>query len=74
MVESELGRSLTMLKRYPEAESALSNAYKSLTLSFGDSSARTQETLRLLKELYIAWGKNEKAKEFETKLTGGWGK
>lgn len=67
-VESELGKSLTMLKRYPEAEVALGNAYKSLTLSFGDSNARTQETLRLLKELYIAWGKKEKAEALTNKV------
>jgi eukaryotic-like serine/threonine-protein kinase len=68
IAESELGRSLTMLKRYPEAEVALSNAYKSLSLEFGDSSARTQETLRSLAELYVKWGKREQARAYEAKL------
>jgi eukaryotic-like serine/threonine-protein kinase len=68
LAESELGRSLTMLKRYPEAESTLSNAYKSLSLALGDSSARTQETLRSLADLYVVWGNKEKASEYEARL------
>lgn len=68
IAEFELGRSLTMLKRYPEAEVVLGGAYKSLTLSFGDSNARTQEALRSFVELYVKWGKKEKASEYEAKL------
>jgi eukaryotic-like serine/threonine-protein kinase len=68
LAESELGRSLTMLKRYPEAESTLSNTYKSLSLALGDSSVRTQETLRSLADLYVVWGNKEKASEYEARL------
>ena len=64
----ELGNCLTALKRYPEAELMLNSAYLAFQSSLGDSNSTTRETLQFLKNLYDAWGKKEKAAEYQAKL------
>ncbi len=59
---------LTKLKRFPEAEDLLLPALEILRTRLGDQHSQTQKAVRRLAELYDAWGKPEKAKEWQAKL------
>jgi tetratricopeptide (TPR) repeat protein len=59
--EIELGRALTQLKQYAEAEEYLQAAYE---LTLIKSNEFYVEALLSLVDLYEAWGKPEKAAEY----------
>ncbi|MCZ6689309.1 MAG: serine/threonine-protein kinase [Planctomycetota bacterium] len=62
------GRCLTDLKRYYEAEEQLLNGYRDFLALMGDDHPGTREFLQDLIDLYAAWGKPEKAKEYRKHL------
>ena len=49
------GRSLTALRRYPEAERELLAAHSVLLAELGPEDRETQSVVRRLTELYEAW-------------------
>ena len=62
--ESALGASLTALERYVEAEELLLRSYPRIRDAQGDASPKTQVARRRLAELYAAWGRPERAREY----------
>jgi len=54
--------------RYDEAEELLLEAVEGRHLKLGDTHPRTLESWQNLIDLYEAWGKPEKAKEWRAKL------
>ncbi len=64
-----LGRLLTELGRYDEAEKELLQSYELLEQAFGEERPETQWVIEPLIELYEAWGKPEKAAEFRALRT-----
>ncbi|HEU0178664.1 MAG TPA: serine/threonine-protein kinase [Blastocatellia bacterium] len=61
---SHLGACLVKLKRYREAEEHLLAGYSGLKATLGDQHAETQKTVSRLIELYVSWGKLEKANPY----------
>jgi serine/threonine protein kinase/Flp pilus assembly protein TadD len=66
--ESLLGACLTAQGRYKEAEPLLVQGYAVLAKDEGNGAARAPDALRRLVALYTAWGKPERAAEFQAKL------
>ena len=66
--ESELGKTLSLQKRFVEAEQLLTQAYETLRTTMGEKHPATTTALKYLVELYRDWGKREKANEYEKKL------
>jgi serine/threonine-protein kinase len=66
--ESALGKCLTQLQRYAEAEPLLANSFSILKTKRGPEDALTLETLTQLIDLYQAWGKPNKATQYQTLL------
>jgi tetratricopeptide (TPR) repeat protein len=64
----DYGRCLLEIKRYYEAEEQLTRAFDGYKAALGMEHMFTQECLRLLLELYEAWGKPEKAAEYRAML------
>jgi serine/threonine-protein kinase len=65
---SDLGFSLTALRRFREADSALAEAHRILLASEGAASGRTRRAARRVAALYDAWGKPDQAREFRVRL------
>ncbi|MCZ6836872.1 MAG: serine/threonine-protein kinase [Planctomycetota bacterium] len=63
-----LGRTLTRLERYPEAESTLLEAHEILSNSFGARHARTIKTVEELIGLYTAWEHPEDEAAWRSRL------
>ena len=59
-----VGRCLTKLQRFPEAESALLGSLPALQAQFGSDHWRVQNARLALEQLYNAWGKPERAREY----------
>jgi serine/threonine-protein kinase len=66
--ESLLGACLTDLGRYAEAEPLLTKGYAVLVKDKEDGAKRAPDALKRLINLYTAWGKPEKAAEYQAKL------
>lgn len=64
-----LGRILTKLERFEEAEQALGESHALLHTALGPTEAATVEAARSLAGLYEAWGKPEKAAEWQAKAS-----
>ena len=62
------GTSLKERKRYQEAESALLPAHADLSAGLGPMHDETITAVRVLVDLYDAWGKPDKAAEWRAKL------
>jgi tetratricopeptide (TPR) repeat protein len=67
-IKSLLGGCLTTAKRYADAEPLLLASYPIIKGNFGDNHPRTQVALRRLVDLYDAWGKPAKAKQYRAML------
>jgi serine/threonine protein kinase/Tfp pilus assembly protein PilF len=63
-----LGGCLQEIKRFPEAESLLLEAFPIIRDSFGLTHARTKSAIRRLISLYEAWGKSDRASEYKSLL------
>jgi serine/threonine protein kinase/tetratricopeptide (TPR) repeat protein len=63
--ESSLGACLGARGRYGEAEGLLLRGYEGLKASRGDAHPLTIDTRRRLVTLYKAWGKPDRAREYE---------
>jgi serine/threonine-protein kinase len=61
---SALGESLTVQKRYAEAEPLLTDSYNDLKSKLGDQNKRTVEARQRLARLYEDWGKPDQATLF----------
>ena len=57
------------LGRYEEAEPLFLKALEGRHLKLGDTHPHTKESLSNLIDLYKAWNKAEKSKEWQAKLT-----
>ena len=66
--KSNLGKCLTKLKSFQEAESLLLECYMNLKEERGKSDKFTLETLNRIIALYKAWDKPEKVAEYEALL------
>lgn len=64
--ELDLGKALTRLERYGEAESLLLKSYPVLLNSLGEAHEAVQRARRSLVELYIAWGRPEQAVRYRS--------
>jgi hypothetical protein len=66
------GVSLTLQKKYPEAEDCLLESYDLLSQALGTENVRTQTTIRELVRLYENWGRVDEKLSWEkkTKLSG----
>ena len=62
-----VGRCLTALSRYAEAESSLLESHALLEKALGPSHDRTIQANVALAALYDAWGKPDKAAEWKVK-------
>lgn len=62
---SSYGACLTEVKRYREAEEKLLEAYGMLNALLGEQHERTKQTAERLVRLYEAWGKPDRAAEYE---------
>jgi eukaryotic-like serine/threonine-protein kinase len=58
---SHLGAHLVKLKRYREAEEYLLAGYGGMKATLGDQHVETRKAVSCLIELYVSWGKPEKA-------------
>ena len=63
--ESALGGCLTLLRRYDEAEQLLSGSYPTLQAKRGPQSKEALRAQARLINLYKAWGKPDKAAQFQ---------
>jgi hypothetical protein len=63
VAESALGGCLTRLHRYDEAESLLLGSYQIL-MAKRNASPATRQARQHLIDLYSAWGKPDKAREY----------
>jgi tetratricopeptide (TPR) repeat protein len=63
--ESSLGACVGARGRYGEAEGLLLRGYEGLRASRGDAHTLTVDARRRLVTLYKAWGKSDKAREYE---------
>ena len=69
LTKAQLGRSLTGLKQYAEAEAVLQEAYQGLTARKDQVPPRQiPATGQALVELYEAWGKKEQAAKWRQRL------
>ena len=59
---------LIKIQKYDEAEQQLKSAYERYSSILGTEHSFTQDTLKLLIELYDVWGKPEKAEEYRALL------
>jgi tetratricopeptide (TPR) repeat protein len=66
--ESRLGGCLTTLKQIDQAEPLLLNSYKKLHATLGTPPLRRHQATERLVDLYEAWGRKEKAKEWRLKF------
>ena len=66
--QRNLGRCLTELKRFDEAEKHLLESHADLSTMLGEEDAKTQTVLSSLVSLYDAWGKPDKAEEYRAIL------
>jgi serine/threonine protein kinase/tetratricopeptide (TPR) repeat protein len=62
---SSYGACLTAMRRYREAEKKLLEAHGMLKALLGEQHERTRQTAERLVQLYRAWGKPDKAAEYE---------
>jgi len=67
-IREKLGRCLVQHRRYDEAERALLAVFNAWDVSFGASPERRQRATRAVVDLYEAWGKPDKAREWRAKL------
>jgi serine/threonine protein kinase/tetratricopeptide (TPR) repeat protein len=67
-IESELGRCLTALGRFEEAERLLTGSVRVLQAARGERYATTQAAVNGLVGLYEAWGKPDEAERHRTSL------
>ncbi len=65
---SLLGGCLSKSGKFVQAEKLLVKSYSTLEKQFGASHPRTQGALRRIIELYVAWGKPEKAAKYREYL------
>ena len=68
--ESVLGGSLAAQRRFEEAEPLLVQSYPVLAKDQGNGAKRASEALKRATDLYIAWGKPERAAEFQAQAAG----
>jgi tetratricopeptide (TPR) repeat protein len=66
--EGGLGRCLTAMGRYDEAEKYLLNAYRTQSARAGDDDEDSRIYLERLAVLYDAWDKPDKAREYRSRL------
>jgi serine/threonine protein kinase/tetratricopeptide (TPR) repeat protein len=66
--EGALGECLTALKRFPEAETLLTESYNDIKAGQGENSPRTTEAARRLAGLYEAWQKPDEAARYRALL------
>ncbi len=67
-LRGELGKCLTRMARYPEAEEQLLEAHRVLHTAVGDDHMRTIRAVRALVDLYDAWDKPDQAAQWRAKL------
>jgi tetratricopeptide (TPR) repeat protein len=72
-VRAKYAACLFHLGRYPAAEEQLLAALPVLESSLGSADPHTQRVLRLLADLYWAWGKKSQAQLFQSRLSTGLG-
>jgi hypothetical protein len=63
-----LGASLKGLARFDEAEPLLLGSYPAIAKRYGDRDYRTREALDSIADLYVQWGKPEKAAEYRAMI------
>ncbi|HMX25741.1 MAG TPA: tetratricopeptide repeat protein [Blastocatellia bacterium] len=68
LAESALGECLTVLRLFAEAEPLLLESYATLKAKRGERDRSTQRTLRRIIMLYQAWGKPDKAAQYQELL------
>ncbi len=68
-VRGKYGACLIQLKKYDKAEAQLLAALPILENSLGPHDEGTKRVLRLLVELYKAWGKKDKARIYQARLS-----
>lgn len=68
MAQGALGRCLTKLQRFEDAEALLLQSYEFGQANFGDFHDRALQPCQYLAELYDAWNKPEQAAEWRAKL------
>ncbi len=68
-LKCRLGTCLIKLRRFPEAELHLSEAYRYQKTVQSDEHPYTQETFKILVMLYEAWGKPRQAEEYRRLLS-----
>jgi serine/threonine protein kinase/tetratricopeptide (TPR) repeat protein len=66
--ESVLGGCLAAQRRFAEAEPLLTASYPILAKDPGDGAKHAPEALKRIVDLYTAWGKPEKAAEYQGRL------
>jgi tetratricopeptide (TPR) repeat protein len=66
--ENLLGGALIALRRFPEAEPLLTGSYTRIRAQFGPEHPRTRAAQKRVVQLYEAWGKADKAREWRAKL------
>ncbi len=64
--ESVLGACLTKQRRYEEAEPLLVNSYARLKDDEGDGAKQADAARQRIVDLYMAWGRPEKAAAYRT--------
>ncbi|MGB2986558.1 MAG: serine/threonine-protein kinase [Phycisphaerae bacterium] len=64
---SALGACLNSLKRFEEAEPLLLQSYPNIKAKHGESDKRTRKALQRIIDLYVGWGKTDKAAEFRAR-------
>ncbi len=70
VIESHLGRCLSAMGRFAEAESLLVAAYRAVEDRLSASSATRQMLLNRIVDLYERWGKTEDAENYRKLLSG----
>jgi serine/threonine protein kinase/Tfp pilus assembly protein PilF len=66
--ESILGGCLAAQRRFEEAEPLLVESYQILAQNSGDGAKRAPEALKRIVDFYIAWGKPERAAQFQAQV------
>jgi hypothetical protein len=62
------GRCLLAQQRYEEAETTLLESHEFLARTLGPNHEATIDVVEMLGELYVAWGRPDKAAEYESLL------
>ena len=62
------GKCLTALHQYERAEALLLHSYEGLKQTLSAEHEHTHKTLKIIVELYEAWGKSDQAAEYRAKL------